>query len=76
MQGKKKALGILFMAALMAVTGAILLKGQPVSVLWANLKHLNPGHRFAIAWAILLWGFMSALLRPPPQEGSRRRFII
>lgn len=42
MQGKKKALGILFMAALMAVTGAILLKGQPVSVLWANLKHLNP----------------------------------
>ena len=42
MQGKKKILGILLMAALMAVTCGILLKGQPVSVLWENLKLLNP----------------------------------
>lgn len=41
MQGKKSGLGILFLIMLMAVTGGILLKGQPVSVLWANLKHLN-----------------------------------
>lgn len=41
-QNKKNILGILLLAALMAVTGSILLKGQPVSVLWANLKHLNP----------------------------------
>lgn len=42
MQGKKRGLGILLLAALMAVTGGILLKGQPVSILWANLKRLNP----------------------------------
>lgn len=42
MQGKKSRLGLLLMAALMAVTCKILLKGQPVSVLWANLKLLNP----------------------------------
>lgn len=42
MQGKKTGLGILFLLALMAVTGGILLKGQPISILLANLKHLNP----------------------------------
>lgn len=41
-QGKKNMLGVLLLILLMAVTGSILLKGQPVSVLWANLKHLNP----------------------------------
>ena len=39
MQGKKTGLGILFLLALMAVTGGILLKGQPISILLANLKH-------------------------------------
>ena len=42
MQGKKTGLGILLLLALMAVTGGILLKGQPISILLANLKHLNP----------------------------------
>ena len=42
MQGKKRGLGILLLAVLMAVTGGILLKGQPVGILWANLKRLNP----------------------------------
>lgn len=41
-QGKKNRLGILLLLALMALTGSILLKGQPISVLWSNLKHLNP----------------------------------
>lgn len=42
MQGKKNKLGILLLVILMAVTGGILLRGQPVSVLWANIKRLNP----------------------------------
>lgn len=42
MQGKKNRLGILLLVVLAAVTGGILLKGQPVSILWANLRRLNP----------------------------------
>lgn len=42
MQGKKNKLGILLLVVLMAVTGGILLKGQPMSVLWANIRSLNP----------------------------------
>ncbi len=41
-QNKKNILGILLLMVLMAVTGSILLKGQTMSVLWANLRHLNP----------------------------------
>lgn len=41
-RGKKILLGLLLLIFLMALTGVILLRGQPVSLLWANLKHMNP----------------------------------
>lgn len=41
-RGKKVLLGVILLVFLMAVTGIILLRGQPVSLVWANLKHMNP----------------------------------
>lgn len=40
----KNLLGFLFLAALMTVTGKVLLKGQSVSLLLNNLKKLQPGY--------------------------------
>lgn len=47
MQGKKSWLGLLMMIALMCITGIVLFRGQPVSLLWACMKNLNP-------WYVLL----------------------
>ncbi|MCM1025038.1 MAG: flippase-like domain-containing protein [Roseburia sp.] len=41
-KGRKAFLGLLSLVLLMALTGAILLRGQPLSLLWANLKHMDP----------------------------------
>lgn len=41
-RGKKLLLSLLLLIVLMGVTGGILLRGQPFSLLWANLKHMNP----------------------------------
>lgn len=56
-QRKKAGLGILFMLVLMAVTGGILLRGQPLSVLWANLKHLHPW--LLLPGLIMMFGYVS-----------------
>ncbi|MCM1190583.1 MAG: flippase-like domain-containing protein [bacterium] len=42
MKGKKLLSGLLILIFLTAVTVGILLRGQPVSLLWANMKHMNP----------------------------------
>lgn len=41
-RGKKVLLGLLLLLFLMVVTGIILLRGQPISLVWDNLKHMNP----------------------------------
>lgn len=41
MQGKKRYLGWIFLAALMAVTGGILLRGQSIGLLWESLRHVK-----------------------------------
>ena len=56
MQGKKSWLGLLMMAALMCVTGIVLFRGQPVSLLWACLKHLNPW--FLLLGLALMFGYV------------------
>lgn len=40
-QGKKKYLGWLFLAALMAVTGAVLFRGQSMGALWEILRQVK-----------------------------------
>lgn len=40
-QGKKKYLGGIFLAAMMAVTGVALLKGQSLGLLWESLKRVK-----------------------------------
>lgn len=57
MQGKKSKLGILLLLILMAVTGAILLKGQPLCVLWANLKRINPW--YLLPGLVMMFGYVS-----------------
>lgn len=42
MQGKKNGIGLLLLAALMAITGAVLFRGQSPSLLWDILRHLKP----------------------------------
>ncbi|MCI9073421.1 MAG: flippase-like domain-containing protein [Lachnospiraceae bacterium] len=41
MRGRKKYLGVLFLAAMMAVTGAALFKGQSLPLLWESLKQVK-----------------------------------
>ena len=41
MTGKKNWLGLLLLAALMGATGAIVLRGQSVRLLWASLRQLH-----------------------------------
>lgn len=41
-RGKKKFVGVLFLAAMMAVTGAVLFKGQSFPLLWESLKQVKP----------------------------------
>lgn len=55
-QGKKNWLGLLFMALLMGVTGMVLLKGQPVGLLAASLKHLKP--QFLLLGILMMVGFV------------------
>ena len=52
--GKKNALGIALLMLLMAVTGVIVLRGQPLSLLGAALKQLQP------QYILLALGFMFA----------------
>ena len=52
--GKKNALGIALLMLLMAVTGVIVLRGQPLSLLGAALKQLRP------QYILLALGFMFA----------------
>lgn len=40
-QGKKKYLGCLFLAIMMAVTGAVLFRGQSLSALWESLQQVK-----------------------------------
>jgi len=56
MQGKKNWLGLLFMAVLMGVTGAVLLKGQSLGMLWAAMKHLRP--QFLLLGLALMLGYV------------------
>lgn len=55
-QGKKNWLGLLLMAVLMGITGAVLLKGQPLSLLAASLKHLKP--QFLLLGIMMMVGFV------------------
>ncbi len=55
-QGKKNWLGLLLMALLMGVTGAVLLRGQPLSLLWASMKHLKP--QFLLLGLLMMLGFV------------------
>lgn len=55
-QGKKNLLGLLLMAALMAVTGAVLLRGQSVGLLWSCLRQLKP--QFLLAGLALMLGYV------------------
>lgn len=55
-RGKRNLLGLLFMAALMAVTGCVLLKGKPVSLLWDHIRHVKPGY-LALGLA-LMFGYV------------------
>lgn len=41
MQGKKKYLGGVFLVVMMAVTGAVLLRGQSLGLLWESLKQVK-----------------------------------
>ncbi len=56
MQGKKKCLGWLFLAALMAVTGATVLKGQSPRLLWESLKQVKIP--FLIGGLCLMLGYV------------------
>ncbi len=40
-QGKKKNMGGIFLAVMMIITGAILLRGQSMSLLWESLKQVK-----------------------------------
>lgn len=55
-QGKKNFLGLLLMAALMAVTGAVLLRGQSAGLLWGYLRQLKP--QFLLAGLVLMLGYV------------------
>ena len=55
-QGKKNWLGLLLMVVLMGVTGTVLLKGQPVSLLAASMKHLKP--QFLVLGLLMMLGFV------------------
>ncbi len=41
MQGKKKYLGGIFLVVMMAVTGAVLFRGQSLNLLWESLKQVK-----------------------------------
>lgn len=55
-QKKKNLLGFLMMAALMTVTGGVLLRGQPVSLLWESMRRLKP--QFLLAGLSLMLGYV------------------
>lgn len=57
MKKKKNLLGFLLLAVLMTVTGSVLLKGQTVSLLLANLKRLQPG--YLVLGLGLMFGYVS-----------------
>jgi hypothetical protein len=55
-QGKKNWLGLLFMAVLMGVTGAVLLRGQKAGLLWACVKQMKP--QFLLLGLVLMLGYV------------------
>jgi len=55
-QGKKNWLGLLLMAALMGITGAVLLRGQQAGLLWACMKRLKP--QFLLLGLLLMSGYV------------------
>ena len=52
--GRKNALGIALIVLLMGITGGVILRGQPLSLLGAALKQLRP------QYILLALGFMFA----------------
>lgn len=56
MQGKKSWCGILLLAFLMAVTGFVLFRDQPVSTLLSGLKHIKPV--FLLMGLLLMLGYV------------------
>ena len=55
-RGKKKFVGVLFLAAMMAVTGAVLFKGQSFPLLWESLKQVKPF--FLLGGLCLMLGYV------------------
>jgi len=55
-QGKKNWLGLLMMAVLMGVTGAVLLRGQQMNLLWASMRQLKP--QFLLFGLALMAGYV------------------
>lgn len=56
MQGKKKWMGILFLAAMMAITGIVLLRGQSMGLLWESLKQIRPW--YLLGGLALMFGYV------------------
>ncbi len=54
--GKKNWLGLLLMVVVMGVTGAVLLKGQPVGLMVASMKHLKP--QYLLLGLLCMLGFV------------------
>lgn len=55
-KGKKGGLGILFMIALMAVTGAVLFRDKSAGILWAGLRQIKPW--FLLLGLLLMTGYV------------------
>ncbi|MCM1119306.1 MAG: flippase-like domain-containing protein [bacterium] len=56
MEGKKKYLGGLLLALLMAVTGGVLLRGQSFGLLWESLRRIKP--LFVMGGLALMLGYV------------------